>query len=37
MDGFSEGFLIVYGGLAVFGIIAAIYFYIQDRREGRRN
>lgn len=34
---FEEGFLIVYGGIAIFGIIAAIYFYIQDKREEREH
>jgi tetratricopeptide (TPR) repeat protein len=33
MIGFAEGYFIIFGGLAVFGTIAAIYFYLQDRKE----
>jgi len=33
MIGFVEGYFIVFGGLALLGTVAAIYFYLQDRKE----
>jgi len=35
MSGFAEGYFIVFGGLALFGTVTAIYFYLQDRKESR--
>ncbi|MDZ7361973.1 MAG: tetratricopeptide repeat protein [candidate division KSB1 bacterium] len=35
MSGFAEGYFIIFGGLAVFGAVAAVYFYLQDRKEAQ--
>lgn len=33
MSDFATGYFIIFGGLVLFGAIAAIYFYFQDRKE----
>jgi len=35
MSDFATGYFIVFGGLALFGTVAAIYFYLQDRKEAQ--
>jgi len=35
VSGFAEGYFIVFGGLALLGAVAAVYFYLQDRKEAQ--
>jgi tetratricopeptide (TPR) repeat protein len=35
MSDFATGYFIIFGGLALFGTVAAIYFYLQDRKEAQ--
>jgi len=35
MSDFATGYFIVFGGLALFGTVTAIYFYLQDRKEAQ--